>query len=75
MAVCRAGRAGGPASRARPPAYAPVLGEHGAASDRRPAAGELVLHVFRAIARFERRPVVGRTRDGVAAARARGKRR
>ena len=38
------------------------------------AAGELVFHVFGAIAHFERRLIVERTRDGIAAARARGKR-
>ena len=36
------------------------------------AAGELVFHVFGAIAHFERRLIVERTRDGLAAARARG---
>jgi DNA invertase Pin-like site-specific DNA recombinase len=38
------------------------------------AAGELVFHVFGAIAHFERRLIAERTRDGIAAARARGKR-
>lgn len=38
------------------------------------AAGELVFHVFGAIAHFERRLIVERTRDGIAAGRARGKR-
>jgi DNA invertase Pin-like site-specific DNA recombinase len=38
------------------------------------AAGELVFHVFGAIAHFERRLIVERTRDGMAAARARGRR-
>ena len=38
------------------------------------AAGELVFHVFGAIAHFERRLIIERTRDGIAAARARGKR-
>lgn len=37
------------------------------------AAGELVFHVFGAIAHFERRLIVERTQDGIAAARARGK--
>lgn len=37
------------------------------------ASGELVFHVFGAIAHFERRLIVERTRDGIAAARARGK--
>lgn len=40
--------------------------------DTASAAGELVFHVFGAIAHFERRLIVGRTRDGIAAARARG---
>ena len=38
------------------------------------AAGELVFHVFGAIAHFERRLIAERTKDGIAAARARGKR-
>jgi hypothetical protein len=38
------------------------------------AAGELVFHVFGAIAHFERRLIAEQTRDGIAAARARGKR-
>jgi len=38
------------------------------------AAGEPVFHVFGAIAHFERRLIAERTKDGVAAARARGKR-
>src|SRR3954451_22225117 len=37
------------------------------------AAGELVFHVFGAIAHFERRLIAERTRDGVAAARAEGR--
>ncbi|MDE0694388.1 MAG: recombinase family protein [Boseongicola sp.] len=37
------------------------------------ASGELVFHVFGAIARFERRLVAERTRDDIAAARKRGK--
>lgn len=41
--------------------------------DTASAAGELVFHVFGAIAHFERRLIVERTRDGIAAARARGK--
>ena len=41
--------------------------------DTASATGELVLHVFGAIAHFERRLIVERTRDGIAAARARGK--
>jgi DNA invertase Pin-like site-specific DNA recombinase len=42
--------------------------------DTTSAAGELVLHVFGAIAHFERRLIADRTKDGIAAARARGKR-
>ena len=42
--------------------------------DTSSAAGELVFHVFGAIAHFERRLIVERTRDGIAAARARGSR-
>ncbi len=41
--------------------------------DTSSAAGELVFHVFGAIAHFERRLIAERTRDGIAAARARGK--
>jgi DNA invertase Pin-like site-specific DNA recombinase len=37
------------------------------------AAGELVFHVFGAIAHFERRLIAERTTDGIAAARAKGK--
>lgn len=37
------------------------------------AAGELVFHVFAAIAEFERRLIIERTHAGLAAARARGK--
>jgi DNA invertase Pin-like site-specific DNA recombinase len=42
--------------------------------DTSSAAGELVFHVFGAIAQFERRLIAERTRDGLAAARARGSR-
>ena len=42
--------------------------------DTSSADGELVFHVFGAIARFERRLIAERTRDGIAAARAKGKR-
>jgi DNA invertase Pin-like site-specific DNA recombinase len=42
--------------------------------DTSSAAGELVFHVFGAIAQFERRLIAERTRDGVNAARARGRR-
>ena len=38
------------------------------------AAGELIFHVFGAIAHFERRLISERTKDGVAAARTKGKR-
>jgi len=41
--------------------------------DTSSAAGELVFHVFGAIAHFERRLISERTRDGIAAARAKGK--
>jgi len=42
--------------------------------DTSSAAGELIFHVFGAIAHFERRLISERTKDGIAAARARGKR-
>src|SRR5271157_3600274 len=42
--------------------------------DTTSAAGELVFHVFGAIAHFERRLIAERTKDGIAAARARGER-
>jgi len=42
--------------------------------DTASAAGELVFHVFGAIAHFERRLITERTRDGLIAARARGAR-
>lgn len=42
--------------------------------DTTSAAAELVFHVFGAIAHFERRLIAERTKDGIAAARARGKR-
>nr|POE45835.1 transposon tn552 dna-invertase [Quercus suber] len=41
--------------------------------DTSSAAGELIFHVFGAIAHFERRLIAERTKDGIAAARARGK--
>ena len=41
--------------------------------DTNSAAGELVFHVFGAIAHFERRLIAERTKDGIAAARVRGK--
>jgi DNA invertase Pin-like site-specific DNA recombinase len=41
--------------------------------DTSSAAGELVFHVFGAIAHFERRLIAERTRDGIAAARAEGR--
>jgi DNA invertase Pin-like site-specific DNA recombinase len=43
-------------------------------ADTASAAGELVFHVFGALAHFERRLIAERTKDGIAAARARGKR-
>ena len=42
--------------------------------DTSSAAGELVFHVFGSIAHFERRLIAERTKDGIAAARAKGKR-
>lgn len=42
--------------------------------DTSSAAGELVFHVFGAIAHFERRLISERTKNGIAAARARGRR-
>ena len=42
--------------------------------DTSSAAGELVFHVFGAIAHFERRLISERTREGLAAARRRGSR-
>src|SRR3546814_9680462 len=41
--------------------------------DTSSAAGELIFHVFGAIAHFERRLISERTRDGIAGARAKGK--
>lgn len=41
--------------------------------DTSSAAGELIFHVFGAIAHFERRLIVERTKDGIAAARAKGR--
>jgi len=41
--------------------------------DTSSAAGELVFHVFGAIAHFERRLISERTRDGIAAARSKGR--
>ena len=41
--------------------------------DTSSAAGELVFHVFGAIAHFERRLISERTRDGIAVARKRGR--
>jgi DNA invertase Pin-like site-specific DNA recombinase len=42
--------------------------------DTSSAAGELIFHVFGSIAHFERRLISERTKDGIAAARAKGKR-
>ena len=41
--------------------------------DTSSAAGELIFHVFGSIAHFERRLIAERTKDGIAAARAKGK--
>lgn len=41
--------------------------------DTSSAAGELIYHVFGAIAHFERRLISERTKDGIAAARAKGR--
>jgi DNA invertase Pin-like site-specific DNA recombinase len=41
--------------------------------DTSSAAGELIFHVFGAIAHFERRLIAERTRDGIESARAKGK--
>lgn len=41
--------------------------------DTSSAAGELIFHVFGAIAHFERRLISERTKDGIAAARAKGR--
>ncbi len=41
--------------------------------DTSSAAGELIFHVFGAIAHFERRLISERTKDGIAAARVKGK--
>ena len=41
--------------------------------DTTTASGELVFHIFSALAQFERRLIQGRTRAGLAATRARGK--
>lgn len=43
--------------------------------DMSPAAGELIFHVFGATAHFGRRLIAERTKDGIAAARAKGKQR
>jgi DNA invertase Pin-like site-specific DNA recombinase len=57
-----------------------MLKEHGIALlsleekiDTSSAAGELIFHVFGAIAHFERRLISERTKDGIAAAREKGK--
>ena len=42
--------------------------------DTSSAAGELIFHVFGAIAHFERRLIAERTKDGIAAARSKGMR-
>jgi DNA invertase Pin-like site-specific DNA recombinase len=43
------------------------------AIDTTSASGELIFHIFSALAQFERRLIQERTRAGLAAARARGK--
>jgi DNA invertase Pin-like site-specific DNA recombinase len=53
---------------------APQGGNAERSTPPRPPAGDLVFHVFGAIAHFERRLIAERTKDGIAAARARGKR-
>ncbi len=67
-------------SLAELPAIAAMLKERGIALlslekliDTGSAAGEPVFHVFGAIARFERRLIAERTKDGIAAARAQGR--
>jgi DNA invertase Pin-like site-specific DNA recombinase len=50
-----------------------VLTGHGAALDTTTAAGKLVFGIFAALVEFERALIVERTRAGLAAARARGR--
>ena len=78
LAVVRLDRLG--RSLAEPLATVAMLKERGVALlsleekiDTSSAAGELVFHVFGAIAHFERRLIAERTRDGIAAARAEGR--
>jgi DNA invertase Pin-like site-specific DNA recombinase len=47
----------------------------GGAIDKTTASGELVFHIFSALAQFERRLIQERTHAGLAVARARGKKR
>jgi DNA invertase Pin-like site-specific DNA recombinase len=79
LAVVRLDRLG--RSLGEPLATVALLKERGIALvsleekiDTASAAGELIFHVFGAIAHFERRLIAERTKDGIAAARARGKR-
>jgi DNA invertase Pin-like site-specific DNA recombinase len=51
-----------------------ILTGHGAAIDTTTAAGKLVFGIFAALAEFERELIVERTKAGLVAARARGRR-
>ena len=50
-----------------------VLTEHGASIDTISAGGKLVFGIFAALAEFERELIIERTKAGMAAARARGR--